>query len=106
MATNYEKMFTCFLGTDVKSFITQMYCIENNGTYQDQEQIVRKHMHPTDDVKHTLWLFDSKTKYFMYCSDNDKNGINKNEINKNEKQWKEQIKREEQFNGPISFEKL
>lgn len=101
MATNYEKMFTCFLSAKGKSPIIQMTCVENNGTYQEEEQIVRKHMHPTDDVGYTLWLFNSKIKYFMYCSDNDKNGINKNE-----KQWKEQIKREEQFNGPISFEKL
>ncbi len=40
-------------------------CVETD----DIEKVVRKFMHPTDNVKYTLWLFDATIKCF------DKNNI-------------------------------
>ncbi len=43
-------------------------CVEAD----DIEKVVRNFMHPTDDVKYTLWLFDATTKCF---DKNNKNNI-------------------------------
>lgn len=43
-------------------------CFPTNGKILcvsgDQEKVVRQFMHPTDDIKWTLWIFEAKIKCF------------------------------------------
>jgi hypothetical protein len=44
------KCYTCF-----PYGLNQILCVAGS-----DEQVVRKYMHPTDNIKHTLWLFEAQ----------------------------------------------
>lgn len=57
--SSYNKCYTCF--GDARN--NTIMCI--NG---DKTKIVRKYMHPTDDIEWTLWVFGA----IKICSNNEK----------------------------------
>lgn len=51
------------------------------------EQVVRKYMHPTDDIKYTLWLFGAKNVCMNEFYQNVFHGLDKYVLNKFNKQY-------------------
>ena len=54
--------YTCFPSRDNVSRKDIILCVDS----VDMEKVVRKYMHPTDDIQLTLWNFNAKIKCFGF----------------------------------------
>lgn len=73
-----DKCYTCFPDSSNK-----ILCVA--GT---DEQVVRNYLHPTDDIKHTLWIYGAQTVCMNQFYEKAFRGLDKYVLNKFNAEYK------------------